>query len=267
MDFKEYILSLPNANRLAILKGISKHGDPNEILNELFCTAPCVSNKKYDIRVSDGFLLLYKKKSLFSDNKLYLYKLSDYKYCYHIEETGIGGCSIVLMSEGGNVVLRNGLGISESVAVFEELNRRITGFADTPSTFGGEKNDTLIYSSPKNPTVSYHVINHQLVSVKNSLFKEPNGYVIVDDIDKIMWCTQYFSPDGDSDDVSALELYVLGKKKPERLFGDTPSDNFKTALALKDHIPHLLYGHNREYERLFKENPEALMELAKKGKK
>ena len=55
MDFKEYISSLPNQNRLAILKGISKHGDPNEILNELIDTAPCVSNKKYDIRVSDGF--------------------------------------------------------------------------------------------------------------------------------------------------------------------------------------------------------------------
>ena len=40
MDFKEYILSLPNANRLAILDGISKHGDPNEILKELNSGGP-----------------------------------------------------------------------------------------------------------------------------------------------------------------------------------------------------------------------------------
>ncbi|MBQ9769688.1 MAG: hypothetical protein IJW27_05735 [Clostridia bacterium] len=266
MDFKEYISSLPNQNRLAILNAISKHGDPNGILTELFGTPPCVSTKKHDIRVSNNFFLWYKKKTLLSPDQLYLFKFSDLKYIYHCEEGGIGGCSIGLIYADGNETVRNGLDLNDSVAVFEELSRRVTGFADTPSTFGGGKDETVIFTDVRDPKFSYRISGRQLVSVKERAFKEPNVYVIVDDIDKIMWCTQYYAADSDADDTYALELYVLGKKKPERLFCTSTRNAFDTALALKDHIPHLLYGHNREYERLFRENPQGLMELAKSKK-
>ena len=263
MDFKEYIFSRPNNSRLGYLNGISQHGDPNQILNELFATTPCISSKKHEVRITDDFMIWYKKKTFWSDDQLFLYKLSDIEYCYISESLSLVSSDLGLVYKNGKEnVIRFDL-FSDMVKVFEELSRRITGFADTPATFGGGKSETILLTDWYDPRFSYRIINRQLVSIKERAFKEPYVSVIVDDIDKIMWCTQYYASDSDSADTYALKLYVLGKKKPEKLFCSSVKNAFEVALVIKDHIPHLLYGHNREYERLFKENPQKLMELAK----
>ncbi len=218
MDFKGYILSLPNQNRLAVLNGISKFGDPNEILTELFATAPCVNSKKHEVRINDSFMLWYKKKTFWSKDLLFLYKLSDIKYCYICESYSLPSSDLGLVYKNGEEAVVCFDMFSDMVIAFEELSRRVTGFADTPATFGGGKPETVVFTDVRDPNFSYRITNRQLVSVRERVFKEPNVYVIADDIDKIMWCTQYYASDSDADDSYVLELYMLGKKKPEKLF-------------------------------------------------
>lgn len=71
---------------------------------------------------------------------------------------------------------------------------------------------------------------------------------------EIIWCEHMHR--------EYLFLYMLDGSVQEIQIGSNENE-FKIVLALKDCIPHLMYGFNPEYMEIFKRNPAELMKLAK----
>jgi len=46
------------------------------------------------------------------------------------------------------------------------------------------------------------------------------------------------------------------------LYFDSGKIAFLFAVELKKRLPHLLYGYNPEYERIYRQNPAALLQIA-----
>ncbi len=262
MDFKEYVYSMPKENRVKLLENLSQYGNPNDVLKELLEAPLIVNTKKDEIHVSKNFLLWRKKKTFWQNHGVYLYELSKYKYCYYSEGRS-GGSAIGLVEHDKSSFKLWSIDKEDSERLYLTLRRVIRGFEETESTYGSKNPEgDLLPSNYSN--FRYQIVDGRLESIKPKAFSEKKNIgVVVPNIKDIIWCTQFYSPDSDADDTYAVELYVMGSKQTSWIFCSSEHNCFETVLALKDHIPHLLYGPSDEYKKLFKKNPAALMEIAK----
>ena len=257
-NFNEYVQAQSKEARSAMLNFMAKYGDGEEILAQLLALQPIHLTKKVDVRINERFLLWYDKETLLSKANIYLFETSTLDQCYHISDGIYGTVGIIRTS--GDRFSRN-FDLVDTAPIFWGLRQYIRGFDDLPTLPPSEKPLQL---SQRNDCGFYYLLGNQLFHKRFGLLKE-NDTVIFENIQDIIWCDQYFYSDGDTT-TYGMELYVMGHKKPEKLFFNSNEEAFQCALELKKHIPHLLYGPSEEYKELFKKDPGQLMSIAKSSK-
>lgn len=257
-NFNEYFYSRSEESRAAMLKFMGKYGDPGEILAQLLALQPICLTKKVDVRINERFLLWYDKETLLQKPNVYLFLTETLDYCYHVSE-GVYGKVGFVRKKGEHLDFCRNLDFEETVPIFRGLQQYIRGFEALEQVPLREEPWQL---SDRDDCGFYFLQGNQLFHKRVGFCKE-NDTLLVENIQDIIWCDQYFAPDSEAADVHGLRLYVVGKKRPEDLLMNSDQEAFQCALELKKRIAHLMYGPNREYEQIFKKDPLELMAIAK----
>lgn len=257
--FDEYINNISSEQRLKILSGLSNFGDSNEILDELFAVAPCVSDKKREVRINENFFIWYEKETLYHEAWVEILKTSAIACCYQSSEGNNNSGKIALISDSGTEMKFPTTDKHDSVAIFTELQKYTYGF---DSFAGTAYTDDEFYPSFDN--ISYFFNGNSLYRRKPTLRKGIVDSVEIENIQDIIWCKQTHYYDSEAADTYNLEIHLNNKQKSFiKLDSNSTLNAFKLATELKKRVPHLLYGPNDEYEAIFLRNPEELMAIAK----
>lgn len=258
--FEEYIASISKEHRLAIMNCFSKHGDPNEILEELSSIKPCCQSKKLEVRINQNYILWYQKETTFKPLQVYFYKMDAIKYCYCNNPCTNWGSVGWVDTSGYYKSFSSGLENSEIISIFRELQRYVPGFEQLPSL---DKRDGILLPSYDHLHFYFFDGNTLYMRKHGEITKNTKDIVVIEDIQDAIWCDQWYAPDSETLDTYALDIYLLSAKKPVCLFADSEESVFEIALALKNRVPHLMYGPYKEYRQIFRRNPAELMALAK----
>ena len=81
----------------------------------------------------------------------------------------------------------------------------------------------------------------------------------MEDIRNASWCEQLHNTGEGYDAV----LYMGNKKETCSMEDISERNAYDIIVKLKQRVPHLMYGPNREYYKLFKKDPSQLLALAK----
>lgn len=266
MNFTEHIYSLPDNQRLSFLNNLSKYGEANDILKELFETPVVFDSKKLEVRCTKNVLLWFVKNSCFHPARTYLLKINEFDNCYHSYAEGNVGNSII------GFITRNGEHLKipvsnnkDSVSVYNLIRPYIKGFDNITPYDQSEINNVAKFPCPYYAEGYYVFKNNSIHLVRPVPFKKGviKDETVIEDINGIIWCRQYYSDGGESPDTYGLELYLTDRKNSYDLRSNSEYEVYQFAIELKKRLPHLLYGHSDEYKAIHKRNPHELMALAK----
>lgn len=233
---------------------LSKRGNPAEVRDYIERMPIIVSDKKRELRVDRRFLVWW-EKFLWEKPQAYIIKIEDLVHCYCSPYGGDLRIYVVL-SDGIERMFRIAKP-QDGERAFREITRYVRGFQN-------QSPKNLAFTHTEYRWCQLEVSREQLVRVRESgiFTKKITREVLVSPADKILWCTQYTSPDSDGPDDDYLHLYTLDGKMHE-IKCESAKEAYGLALKLKSLVPHLLYGPSMEYEQLFKTNPARLLSIAK----
>lgn len=235
---------------------LAKRGDPTEVRAYVERMPVIVCDKKRELRV-DGRFLVWWEKFVLEKPQAYIIKIEDLVHCYCSPFGGDLRIYVVL-SDGIERMFRIAKR-EDGERAFREITRYVRGFQN-------QSPKNLAFTHTEHRWCQLEVSREQLVRVRESgiFTKKITREVLVSPADKILWCTQYTSPDSDGPDDDYLHLFTLDGKIHE-IQCESAKEAYGLALKLKSLVPHLLYGTSEEYYRLFKQNPSALLAVAQRN--
>ncbi len=257
-DFGEYVSSLSAGERSELMNSFSRYGDPNQILDEMLKTPSCCLNREMDLRISENFLLEFHKKKTKNAPQVLLLKTNSIRFCYHSScKNGSSYCGYITPSGCAGFLCRQ---TSDSLAIYKELRKYANAFDRLPSKEAKDGEELSSFDRLH----YYFFEGDQLYARKyGEITKKATDTVWIPNIQDIIWCYQWHLMDSDASDTYALDLYLLGEKKPISLSFGSELGAYVMAMELKKRVPHLMYCPDDEYKKSFKRNPAELMALAK----
>lgn len=232
-------------------------------LNKLLDIHLRYDSKVEEIRVSEEHFLFWDKGAL-GYSTITIIPLCEIDYCYYSEHVlKINTFFFGFIFKNGKKQEFNFIHNKQLRSVFEKMNVLVNNGFKTSSNYSlNRENGTFIFKHSKG---SYYINENQIYHTsKKTLFKKETTTLIIPNIQDIIWCYQWHDND-DNVDFHTLSLYLLNSKKPidMQLGASSAASVFDIVLAIKEKVPHLLYGPNSEYEKIFNRNPAEWMTWAK----
>ena len=150
-----------------------------------------------------------------------------------------------------------------SALIFDKIRTYVKGFENTTPYDCKEDLAEVKVRAGIYINASYILKNDTIIQARVTLLRNVKEKILVLNIHNILWCRQRFESDSEGGDSHILELLLLGQRDPCRLYFVSAHAAFQFVLELKKRVPHLLYGHNEEYEEIFKQNPAHLLAIGK----
>ncbi len=214
-------------------------------------------NKNVTVKFDNTYYVCYNKYGVS------IYRRDDILYCW--QHSGSQGSHVGIMTKDGVVggaVNPGILSLTDTYHLFCKFLPHIEQVAYCPCSFEkrGIKNIKV-----QDGRFTYY-------KKYKPLFKKEEREKIYyeTDITNLIWCYQEYDINTDSPNTYHVRLaFRDGKKIQFDISFSTDSifsgcaEGFELILNLKKNVPHLLYGDNEEYRKLFFMNPEELFVLAK----
>ena len=260
MTFEEYLYALPNDKRLDIFQLFQNYGEPNAVLSELSAMTPCVQNKGVDVRINQKYFFWHRNKAFMVEPHTSLFTWRFIQYCYHC--SGEGGIIGIVGVNGAHkeFYAQDDPG---SALIFDKIRTYVKGFENTTPYDCKEDLAEVKVRAGIYINASYILKNDTIIQARVTLLRNVKEKILVPNTHDILWCRQRFESDSEGGDSHILELFLLGQRDPCRLYFVSAHAAFQFVLELKKRVPHLLYGHNEEYEEIFKQNPAHLLAIGK----
>lgn len=245
-------------NKENALQLLQHFGDIDEIITYIDKMTYCYQIDDDTYKIDGKYYIHYNKK------RLSIHKIDDILYCYqskghHIPHNYVVG---VILKSAVSVEF-DSFDINSTLAVYDFFCRVLPNIEQQP--FSPYSFETVgLFRRIK-------VCNEKLVHYRKHkpLFAkaEKEKVYYETDVSNLIWCHQvHYIPDEGSDGFDVHMAFRDGKyiifQINDNTFPLGCATAFELILNLKKNVPHLLYGTNKEYDKIFKKNPEELYALA-----
>ena len=239
--------------REAVLARFGCFGDPAELVRH-YDQMPVLGEERgkfWEIRLDETYLAARHK------NDVRLIALSDVRHCYVSCFPAVRGFAAEAVVGVGDDKWR--MEITTSAEAGLALYRRLWPLC---SGFPARKQETEHCHSIAVHTYRIsreHILAERLKGAKREVVTEQK--IPTQDV---IWVEQFHS-DGDAETTGSdwLTLYLADGGKC-RIDTASPKHGYDVARVIRSHVPHLLYGPDETYRSLFREDPQKLLELARK---
>ncbi len=252
MFFSEYIKNQEPPIRLKMLNHLERYGNPNEVIRHIDAMPLCYRGNTSAMWIDERFIVRYTNGVIFNSPKWYIHETANYDHCFY-SKTSVAGFYNRSKRDLIKIDFKKD---TNAIAVYNTLRRYLNAFDTCPSTFTQAE-------FTQNPVFALFINDKNIVLRCKRMFHKEYEFRQLAASQSVIWCTQHHIYDGDGGpDTFRLKLYL---STGTFAYLDTLSeeDSCDVLFALKDNIPHLLYGPNPTYEQLFKKDPAALMTVAK----
>ena len=261
MNFSNVIEKWPEKKKTKFYSSLRKYGDITQIVSYIDNMQPSFQSKSVEMAIDERFFVLKRKKSFL------ILPTNTLKY-YYTSIDVVNGWIIPWRTHTIGLILQNDFSFEYELKSEKDLE---TNAVAIQKFVKGFENIAPSYREYEVPIFSGRIIinSQQLLYTSQSkkLFKNETyekNILNIKPISNIIWCTQYHDFPSEETDSYGLNFYLAdGSVHSINLGNISMKDTFKVALYLKQNIPHLLYGSNSEYRRIFKESPQKLMAIAK----
>lgn len=236
MHIGDYMYSLTNQQRLAVLSNLSPYGDPHLLLDKMFQTVPCYQDKKYEVYIFETFIFYLEKKTFSASYRGYIVDLRDVRYCYH-SRCSDGSGTLGLIKEDSTHREIGRLPSEVTAAIFHRLTH-INGFDQISPHIPPYE---VRYPYPFHPNSYYAFRQNAIVLVKPGMFGKINETLQIADINQLCWCAQTDYTDSEAADSYSLSAYYQTGKRACELEAPSIYEAYRLAMELKRRVPHLTY--------------------------
>lgn len=246
---------------------MGKYGDVHKISDYIDHMSPFNFNTRGFVRKYVSYIAVDHTFLIhICGEKFAIFSIDELQYCYCCE---LGGANLEMGFFTANNLYYEFLIDKKNnpSKILHYLSKYISGFEDAKSD---PTEQTIVLENYGSVEQSGVTINHkELILWKKEIASQNRKKIVsVNPISQIIWCRQFEFGGGDNMDFSTLELYlVTGKTLTITASKGSGFERkwmlFQLALQIKSKVPHLLYGPNDEYEKIFKKNPEELLKLSK----